>query len=357
MLQVTDAIQHWSLSLRTEETRCHYALHLRRFCRFHGCTPEALLKDSLEESKSKVLKYIYHLKSVARPTAGKGPKGSISVNSLPTMLNGVQSFYEFYEVSLNWKKYRKMLPEKAVSDLRSYQREEIRALLLHADLRDTVLIMLMLAAGPRVGALPELRFKHLSTLGDGIGILRIYPNSAQSHYVSLLTPEAMKAIEEYKKARKAYGEKVTEESWLVREKFSEFGVKRNNPKQLTKQAIYKSITRLMDKAKIKDPRLQPDHSFRYFFDTAVMNSDVRHEFKELFMGHSIGLDDYYYDAKTPESQSKILFEYSKAVDSLTISEENRQKKKIVELERDKSQFTKYLPFLDEMMRKAEAEKR
>ena len=52
-----------------------------------------------------------------------------------------------------------------------------------------------------------------------------------------------------------------------------------------------------------------------------MNSDVNHTFKELFMGHSIQLDDFYYDAKTEQSRRKILLEYMKAVDALTINPE------------------------------------
>ena len=334
--ELSDTTLTWLASLRTEETREHYKLHLQMFARFHKTTPEGLLSDSIEDTKTKVLQYILHLKRVARPTAGKGPRGSISVNSIPTYLNGVQSFYNFYDREIKWKKYRRMLPERATSDLRSYERAEIAALLAHADFRDTVAIMLMLAAGPRVGALPLLKFKHVSVIDPvlNIGMLRVYADSAASHYTTLLTPEAMGAITNYKKWRQEQGEKITDESWLLRDKFSVFGAKRNSARQLTKQAIYKAITRLMDKAGIRDPRLQPDHSFRYFFDTVVMNSDVKHEFKELFMGHSVGLDDYYYDAKTKESQDKILFEYSKAVDALTINDEFRLKKKIAGLEKE-----------------------
>jgi transcriptional regulator of heat shock response len=50
------------------------------------------------------------------------------------------------------------------------------------------------------------------------------------------------------------------------------------------------------------------------------------------MGHSVKLDDVYYDKDNEKSQQKILLEYMKAIDALTINDEYRLKKKIVEYE-------------------------
>lgn len=50
------------------------------------------------------------------------------------------------------------------------------------------------------------------------------------------------------------------------------------------------------------------------------------------MGHSVKLDDVYYDQDNELSQRKIVVEYMKAVDALTISEEYRLRKQIVEYE-------------------------
>ena len=59
-----------------------------------------------------------------------------------------------------------------------------------------------------------------------------------------------------------------------------------------------------------------------------MNSDVTYSFKELMMGHSVKLDDVYYDKDNAKSQQKILLEYMKAINALTINDEYRLKKKI-----------------------------
>jgi integrase len=51
----------------------------------------------------------------------------------------------------------------------------------------------------------------------------------------------------------------------------------------------------MRKAGLSFEELQPDHSLRKFFDTTLINSDGTHSFKEILMGHSIKLDEVYYD--------------------------------------------------------------
>ena len=47
------------------------------------------------------------------------------------------------------------------------------------------------------------------------------------------------------------------------------------------------------------------------------------------MGHSVNLDHVYYDRNSEISRKKILLEYLKAVDALTINETYRLKQKIV----------------------------
>ena len=64
----------------------------------------------------------------------------------------------------------------------------------------------------------------------------------------------------------------------------------------------------------------------------LVNSEVDGKFKELMMGHSVGLDEFYYDKNNEESRKKIKLEYMKAVDALTINDEFRLRKQITEYE-------------------------
>jgi hypothetical protein len=74
--------------------------------------------------------------------------------------------------------------------------------------------------------------------------------------------------------------------------------------------------------------------FRKFFDTQLIYSRVEPRIKELFMGHSIGLDDHYF----APVEAYVLQEYLKAVDNLTINEENRLRKKLDELSKKKNEI-------------------
>ncbi|MDQ6668974.1 MAG: hypothetical protein M3Y53_12220 [Thermoproteota archaeon] len=54
--------------------------------------------------------------------------------------------------------------------------------------------------------------------------------------------------------------------------------------------------------------------------------------KETLLGHGTGLDDKYYRP----TDTELLEEYQKAVDNLTINEENRLKTKAYELGKDQA---------------------
>jgi hypothetical protein len=90
-----------------------------------------------------VLKYIIHLKKIAKQATGKPKKGEISVNSVKFYLTGAQSFLEFNEIVFPWKKIDKFYPEDVTNSYRSYPKEEIAKLLSMADLRDRCIILLM----------------------------------------------------------------------------------------------------------------------------------------------------------------------------------------------------------------------
>ena len=68
------------------------------------------------------------------------------------------------------------------------------------------------------------------------------------------------------------------------------------------------------------------HGLRKFANTQMIQSDMKGAAKEMLLGHSTGLDDKYY------RPGDLLQEYLKAIDALTINEENRLKKKVEESE-------------------------
>ena len=292
------------------------------------------LNNSTGQLKTMILNYIIHLKKIAKQSAGKPRKGELSVNSIKLYLTGVKSFLEFNEIPLPWKKIARFYPDDVTNSYRSYTKEEIKKLLSVADPRDRCIILLMASSGIRVGAIQTLKVKSVQKLDNDVGIVRVYPESKDSVYAALVTPEFLTSFDEYLKHRKSQGEKITTESWLIRDKFATFSKKTNKPLPPSVKSINKQMRFLLRKAGLAFEELQPDHSLRKFFNTALMNSDVVYTFKELLMGHSVKLDNVYYDKENEKSQQKILLEYMKAIDALTINDEYRLRKQIVEYRRE-----------------------
>jgi hypothetical protein len=171
-----------------------------------------------------------------------------------------------------------------------------------------------------VGALPDLKVKHQRILDEEskIGILQVYPNSKSDAYQTLLTPECMSSIQSYLHWRRERGEQVIDDSPLIRDKFNVFSLNKSVPKPLVADSIYHIVSRLLKKSGVASAQLQPDHSFRHYFNTCLLNSDVNYNLKELMMGRSLELDDSYYDSQSNQSRKKLLLEYMKAVDALSI---------------------------------------
>ena len=72
----------------------------------------------------------------------------------------------------------------------------------------------------------------------------------------------MASLDEYLKYRKSQGEKITAESWLIRDKFATFSNKTNKPTPPSDQAINKQMRFLIRKAGLPFEDLQPDHGLR-----------------------------------------------------------------------------------------------
>jgi integrase len=326
--------QIWLEGYNSPSTKKAYKIHLSLFCKYHNTDPDSLVQLKVEQIKTMVINYIIHLKKVAKQSSGKARTGELSVNSVKVYLTGIQSFLEFNDIVLNWKRIVKYCPEPVTNNLRAYTKEEIAKLLTMADLRDRCIILLMASTGMRVGAIKSLKIKHITRLQheSNIGLVSIYPESKDHRYNALMTQECMATIDEYIDYRKKQHEKITEDSHIIRDKFATFSENTNRPNPLTESTINKQMKFLLGKAGLPFEQLQPDHSFRKFFNTCLMNSDVAYSFKELLMGHSVKLDDVYYDKDNETSRQKIIVEYMKAVDALTINEEYRLKKKITEYE-------------------------
>ena len=267
----------------------------------------------------KIIEYIDHMKR-----NGKG------YSTIHNYIACVLAFYKINDVALNVTKINKFIPlQVKVKKDRAYTHEEICKLLELADDRVRVMILLMASSGIRAGAIPLLKLRNLE--GNKITVYE----GEREEYFSFISPECKKAIEIYLDIRKRYGEELTQNSPLIREKFNTkdpFRVKK--PKPLTMAMIKCTLIYLEQRLGLRTGEVAMTHGFRKFFTTQLINSKVNPEIREMLLGHKIGLTSSYYRP----TEQEMYAEYEKSVNSLTINEENRLRRKIQKLEVEKTDY-------------------
>jgi integrase len=262
-----------------------------------------------------IKQYIIHLKE------------KVSSATLHNRIAAIYHFYTMNDVVLNKTKISKYKGEfRKVKSDRAYTHEEIHKMLQMADLRMKIVILLMASSGLRSGALADLKMRNLE--GNK---LTVYENTNEE-YFTFVTPECLKFINDYIEYRKRNNEEITPESYLIRNHFDDYlGPKKANG--VTTPTIRSIIHHILKSTGLK-VNVQMTHGFRKFFTTQLINSKVNSEIREMLLGHKIGLASAYY---RPTEQD-MYEEYEKAIDLLTINEENRLRKKVEVLTIEKSRL-------------------
>ena len=235
---------------------------------------------------------------------------------------------------------------------RAYTYEEISKLLEMADERMRVIILLLASSGIRLGALPLLKLRNLEDTK-----LTVYEN-AREEYFTFITLECKKAIDSYLDMRSRYGEKLTDDSYLIRQLFDirdQFAARK--PKHITHKSIQWKLITLAERCGIRKREFAGDkkfstirhdvmiaHGFRKFFTTKLVKAKVNAEVREMLLGHKIGLTSCYFKP----TEDEMFAEYEKAIDLLTISEENRLRKKVEMLMVEESKADLALSAVEDM---------
>jgi integrase len=329
-------------SIKARDTLNSYNRSLKHYMDFHKISDiSSLTKQDIKTIEFNIIKYIVDMKQ-------RNPPVSHSLRS--TRLAAMKKFYEMNDTILNWKKITQYLGEKTkvVKD-RAYSTEEIQLLLTKADERMRVVILLLSSSGIRVGAIPDLKLRHLTSITEyKLYQLTVYENT-KDEYTVFTTPEFATTLDSYLAYRERCGEKITPESPLIREQFDpKDSLSIRRPRPLKRSSIMGLISEIIVKSGIQTIKHRTEttdrgrerkgiaraHGFRKAFTTNMIRAKVNPEARELMLGHSIGLSNSYYRP----GNNEILEEYLKAVDFLTINEENRLKRKVTELAEKKDEI-------------------
>jgi integrase len=248
------------------------------------------------------------------------------------------------DVVLNWRKISMYLGEniKVVKD-RCYTTVEIQRLVSCCSEERMRAVVLLASTGMRVGALPPLKMKHLTKIDEyNLFQITLYENTKEEHYC-FCTPECASSMQNYFTFRENCGERLCTESPLIREQFDRENLGRiRSPRHVSLDTIANNLVTVINKSGIqkRKPKTETEvagrerkdvagaHGFRKFVETNMIRSKINPEAREMLLGHSIGLGNSYYRPHHDE----LLQEYLNCVDSLTINDENRLKRKVETLQ-------------------------
>ncbi len=321
------AVKEFMFAVRSRNTQELYLKNLRYFYEFTRADTDKLLKLPLNEIQDLLKDYVIHMRNL-----------KIAYGTIKNRVSVIITFLELNDKLVNKRKIARFYGEekKTIKDF-SYTIEDIQKMLTRASFRVKTIILLYSSTGIRKSALIDLKLKHLKKINEyDLYKITIYENTKEEYY-TFCTPECASAIDSYIDQRKQAGEIINKESYLFRNEFDYFGIYGvRHPHSLTGNGLSGLIRNLLIVCGLRDDnenKFQRHekamfHAFRKFFDTTLINADVNQIVKELLMGHSVGLDNSYYRP----NEEKMLTEYLKAVNNLTINEEFRLKKQLTILQ-------------------------
>jgi integrase len=272
---------------------------------------------------------------------------NLAPQSIAAYVAAIRKFLDMNDViTLNWKKIHSFQPEpEQRNEDRPYTHQEIATLLSKASPRDRAIILLMTSSGIRVGAIAyPLQLRDLQSIDKyHIYKITVYRKSS-SRYYTFCSPEARKEIDSYLDWRRRLGEQLKDDSPIFRKTFDRFKIQRPLPvtlfsigwnmNSLLKQCGLRTFEHLKEGQTLpKRTEIMQCHAFRKFFETQSFKAGMNHMYIRRLMGQKSNLEDSYLKL----SESDLLegddrhVGYIGAFDFLTISEENRLKRKVVEL--------------------------
>ena len=205
------AYQNFINSIKSKTTRYIYSNVLTNYLNDNKITIETLVNLPVKDNEQLLINYLEKLKSNDK-----------SYSFLNLTFSGLKHFYVMNDIRINKEKISKFLGEsgRKHSD-RAYTHEEIKKILDVADLRMKIIVLLMASTGMRIGAIPDLKLKHLEEITkdkEKIYKIIVYGKSKEEYY-TFCSPECYSTIKSYLEYRTKSGELLENESYLIREQF------------------------------------------------------------------------------------------------------------------------------------------
>lgn len=337
---VYGSCQSWTSFLRgikTQATHKTYVDSLVRFMRYLNAeNPDKLLEGSPTLKENQILGFV----------AMQNESG-LSSSIIKTRLAAIKLFYEMNRTPLSWTFIRRGIGKTKRRIDKAYTKEQIQKALSGAGPRERTMIILLASTGIREGAISDLNVGHLVPI-DKFGIYKIIVYEGyDEQYYTYCTPEARVIVDQYLDYRRRYGEDVDANSPLIREQFDRSDLLEiKHPKRMTTRMIINSLTKTLVDAGVRPKvtliagqkaggirhEIKLAHGFRKYFDTQMSLAGVSEIWTQILEGHNIGLKGAYLRPSETDllEGSDHMRGYVAAVDLLTINEEYRLKRELLQ---------------------------
>jgi len=269
-------------------------------------------------------------------------------STVKTYVSPVELFLEVNKVFFHKKALHMLYPknvDKIGNDL-PYTTEDLRKFLAIAKKKKTIALIHFFAstgARPAVVEDPILRFCHVTPMPYGCKGVLMYAGSNEEYW-GFLTPEASQALDDYVDERINLGEKITQDSpvFIIRGQRKSFDPNTVEPMRV------KALNSLFNLTVLKNARIERIkqgnrydkamfYGFRKRFNTILkLESEVNSNIAEKLMAHKRGLDDVYFKP----TKDDCFREFVKAIPHLTISESEKLKTQLSDLQEDKDELVK-----------------
>jgi len=285
----------------------------------------------------------------------------LKANTIIGKLSAVELFLDMNKVIFHKKIIHRLVPstDYIPGGDKAYTTDEIQRILdSTTKLRTKALIHFLASTGVRPASItdPVLRLKHIEDMPNGCKSLKIYEGSKE-RYWAFLTPEASKALKHYFSSRKINGEKLGPESPM----FANYEKPNTSQRYsyLSEKSVRNMIQNLIKISGIE--RIKEGNRFekatvygfrKRFFTVLKLNNEVNFNIAEKLMGHKKGLDGSYLKP----TKEECFVEFFKAIPELTINDEARDKAKITQLQKEKSEIEEIKEEIIEIKKRADMEK-
>jgi integrase len=366
----TDPWMLFLYALKAPATKEKYIQRLTKFLDFLGYqgTKEEKARAFADRARKDP---VYAFNSILRFFQSKREqidRKEMAIGTVRNYVKSVKLFCDMADVQIPWAKITRGLPRaKRFADDRAPTLQEILRIAEYPDRRIKPVIFTMASTGIRVGAWDYLKCRHITPIERGGKLaaakLLVYAGTPDS-YVTFMTPEAYREVEAWMKFRKQCGEKISPDSWLMRDLWdTEAAIRKNMhmtghvtmPKKLSSVGVKRLIERALwiqglrkdlEEGK-KRHEFATCHSLRKYFKTRCELAGVKPINVENLMGHSTGISDAYYRP----NESELLDDYLKAIDSLTIDDTRELKIEVESLRADISELEQKNKRIEELERK------